>query len=954
MDDNSRPFKRIKLDNPEHDILGDPSLQRRASDICESGSAGNGFLSGKVFMAWAPSPSSTKLQAIMETQEASDYGAQNSQKFYIIFTGACTQFFKDLTLQPRDEISLSLKGAHVEKTDKILGSCTLQMRLVYSEGVILMVRKSASGLDAGKVIDTWKLSEGHWFVSPDPPEPEPSTEVAEELTKKETKRRAKVQREKAKSTSADNDKYIKLGESRTIDQDLIKKSPAGRVASPGQPSETNASASRVLKPGLQTPTHKYQPLREVSLGQEVNLIGLLVNASSPTRTRTGDWCINVKLVDPSSAAKAGTTSPEAFSVNCFTKRHASWLPQSTIGNALMLRHVQIHTAQRHLKGTAYHGRFQWAIYTPNGKQLHHAEPGAQDVSSWTPFFDPCPSEIDYCVGLFEWWHGMENKEGRHVQQIDPSQAVSSYEGAGGVRRLHRLVKDAGPDVPPNGYFDCTVEVIHGHQNDNDVYSLFVTDYTKNGLISPTQLDWCPDGLGEYILKLEMWDAAAKIGPTMEPGTYYSITNARMRVSRGGYVEGKVVLPKIVRLNEEDADRIPKLNDLLERKKIWNSQHGAALEIEDRLIEEAIENQFFNCVVEVLHVIDNGYGPPAIFVTDYTEHPYLSRFEGEWCRGLERRVVRISLWDCHTTIAKSIAPGFYLSLKKLRLNLNARGDCFEGELRGHERLLHQLNPKKPSNDLQRLIQRKECFLRRLDVKGSQKTPLKSAFGASTPQTPEVSGEQQSPSCREELQQSNGLNHEILVTESCQKHESTEREDMAAVLQQYTSLQAMMNHESCPDKFLVRARIVDFYPFSLKDCSQQWCSRCKNQIPSKFKACIDCADTEHEYVMIRYQTFLMLEDDEGTTVGVSAYDKSHLFDGLERANFSDNNEAYESFCARLRPLLGNLVEVHENGRVGIEILPQTKVHELEIVSWEGPDGQIAFGLFCRRDSYNGNDV
>ena len=48
----------------------------------------------------------------------------------------------------------------------------------------------------------------------------------------------------------------------------------------------------------------------------------------------------------------------------------------------------------------------------------------------------------------------------------------------------------------------------------------------------------------------------------------------------------------------------------------------------------------------------------------------------------------------------------------------------------------------------------------------------------------------------------------------------------------------------------------------------------RIPSKFKACIDCADTEHEYVVIRYQIFLMLEDDEGTAVAVSAYDKVSL--------------------------------------------------------------------------------
>lgn len=27
-----------------------------------------------------------------------------------------------------------------------------------------------------------------------------------------------------------------------------------------------------------------------------------------------------------------------------------------------------------------------------------------------------------------------------------------------MRRVHRLISEAGPSVPPQGYFDCTVEV----------------------------------------------------------------------------------------------------------------------------------------------------------------------------------------------------------------------------------------------------------------------------------------------------------------------------------------------------------------------------------------------------------------------------------------------------------------------------------------------------------------
>jgi hypothetical protein len=60
-------------------------------------------------------------------------------------------------------------------------------------------------------------------------------------------------------------------------------------------------------------------------------------------------------------------------------------------------------------------------------------------------------------------------------------------------------------------------------------------------------------------------------------------------------------------------------------------------------------------------------------------------------------------------------------------------------------------------------------------------------------------------------------------------SEKRDDIppTATVQQYTSLKEMMNEELCPKKFLIRARVVDFHPFSLKDCSQQWCARCEKR-------------------------------------------------------------------------------------------------------------------------------
>ena len=97
--------------------------------------------------------------------------------------------------------------------------------------------------------------------------------------------------------------------------------------------------------------------------------------------------------------------------------------------------------------------------------MHHGEttvdpklerPADTDMC-WTPFFDPKPSEVDYCTKLFEWWV-KKVKKPTQTSEVHPiSATLPTYETMGGAR-LHRLIKDAGPDVQPNGYFDCTVEV----------------------------------------------------------------------------------------------------------------------------------------------------------------------------------------------------------------------------------------------------------------------------------------------------------------------------------------------------------------------------------------------------------------------------------------------------------------------------------------------------------------
>jgi hypothetical protein len=94
--------------------------------------------------------------------------------------------------------------------------------------------------------------------------------------------------------------------------------------------------------------------------------------------------------------------------------------------------------------------------------------------------------------------------------------------------------------------------------------LYVTDYTSNPKVTPVQGSWCPPELSDRILKVEMWDTASQLAQIMEPGEYWFLRNARMKVSDSGYVEGTMQLAEKVRkLDENDPVLDPYLAALLE-------------------------------------------------------------------------------------------------------------------------------------------------------------------------------------------------------------------------------------------------------------------------------------------------------------------------------------------------------------------------------------------------------
>jgi hypothetical protein len=105
------------------------------------------------------------------------------------------------------------------------------------------------------------------------------------------------------------------------------------------------------------------------------------------------------------------------------------------------------------------------------------------------------------------------------------------------------------------------QVLSGFKNDNGVYSLYVTDFTKNQALGHN--DKWPKRRNGAVLKIEMWDSAAARGPDLNVKGYYRLENCRM-LNHDNYLQAKLVESKIRELSKEDENDLadPKFADLL--------------------------------------------------------------------------------------------------------------------------------------------------------------------------------------------------------------------------------------------------------------------------------------------------------------------------------------------------------------------------------------------------------
>ncbi|KAJ7481233.1 hypothetical protein B0H11DRAFT_2024748 [Mycena galericulata] len=434
----------------------------------------------------------------------------------------------------------------------------------------------------------------------------------------------------------------------------LRRSTPPRLATTQTTAETEDAGTKQAT-CLQIPSD-FISLSEVkakSKGVLCSVIGVVTSNEPPSKTRKGEWSRCIYLVDPTDYGGDSllpSSSQEGFRVNCFTKNYQEWLPTAKPSDILILRGIKLTEFNGQITANGYHDRLQWAVCSK--QKLGHGNRGGAPQSegygvSFTPFYQATHAELAFCLELTDWWRGVTEKRTAAMGTINQIGGDFLLRVPRRTRREHKLLSGG---IAPDSFFDCTVE-------SGNLYSLYVTDFTV------WQEDWCPRSLSGSVLRIEMWDAAAQQGPTMNVGEFYSLRNVLMR-RWDGYAQGKLVETKIEKLELSDAEKNSDLKALLERK----SAHGPLSEITEselKLIGQGRDREYLSCVICAINE--------------------------PWARGLNGYVLKVLLLKEQSNMIKSLQVGRHYLVKNLRLEPSVTEREFRGRLGTSERQIHLINP-----------------------------------------------------------------------------------------------------------------------------------------------------------------------------------------------------------------------------------------------------------------------
>ncbi|KAJ7217192.1 hypothetical protein GGX14DRAFT_602537, partial [Mycena pura] len=273
---------------------------------------------------------------------------------------------------------------------------------------------------------------------------------------------------------------------------------------------------------------------------------------------------------------------------------------------------------------------------------------------------------------------------------------------------------------------------------------------------------------------------------------------------------------------------------------------------------------------------------TIYITDYTSNPKITPINEPWARGLNGYVLKVVLFDAQSSNAQHLVVGQYYAIEHLRLRFSVTAQEFIGTLGGPARLIRPINPKS-------------------SMVGDWRDQLLEYIALSdAPYPADIS-----------------------------------------LRPTYVSIQQMCSSTKSSGSFFVRARVVDFYPFRLEDSFVRTCTKCNRIIPDKRLACYQCDDIEHKFVKI-VCIFRITIRDENDELQLSVSGNVPLLNGQEHINLRDDPDAARRFAERIKPLIGNLQDVHESILMNAVLDPSGSEMTFVVDRWKGKNEEWIYGL------------
>ncbi|KAF7295511.1 Telo-bind domain-containing protein [Mycena indigotica] len=711
------------------------------------------------------------------------------------------------------------------------------------------------------------------------------------------------------------DPPVKLHQSEApkpkVKADVISANVETLAKSPSPPPPITSTTPPVPQPPSRYTTLASTPQN----GSIFSVIGVVAFVAPLKKTSSGDWSHHMRIVDSSNCNATVPSNKEGYTINSFASKHSEWLPNVQVGSVVILHGLKS-KPDTNWGAVGYKDLFQWAIYDAIGGRVWHGDLGQAPSSelitdksgrrrNFSPFYAASGEDMNYCIGLHDWWTTVQDIRGKDVinVQITPPS-----------RRPH-----CNPSQANSQYFDWTAEVLHKQQNEK-TYTLYLTDYTEIPEARSCHQDWCPSALSGCVLRLEMFDKARQIGPTMTVGQIYCLKNIRKDFFYDNKLQGKIVENKISKLNENDH----RVAEILARKAQVDISLANVSECESEVTcVENIRPGFNGQLLVELVRSENS----EIYVTDYTTHPQLPLLRYSWAKGLDHRILQISLFDKQAEHARLLQTGQYFVFEYVRIN--QKYSSLSGRMGGDKMLMHKTSLQSPKfgHLVEELIQRKKNIGGPQHV--SPHNPIMKSIATPTASPPKKSI---SPKPFAATSTSIPTIRPAITSSGKAALARTPQSDATHTINE-------LQFAEFNGPFIIHARVIDFHPLKLAHAFKRVCRRCLADVEEE--ECHLCHDSK--YVKVICRLCVLVEDESGAQLQLSISGRdTPILSGFEAVLLHENREAADRFSQRMRPLLGNLEEVHTELENGRRLEPSGMAMNLMVDRWQNREKEWVYGL------------